>query len=661
MGEILVKGLGKFRIEGDAPNEQESAAIKEMMGIKKTPTIPVDEPTPTDLLVKTPPPDALRADPTPALTSMTGGAVNRPTAEGVGATIGGAIGAEAGPVGMVAGATIGSAAGSLAFDTADAALRHLTGQGGRGPAGTAEDPLAASRRAVDAGTNEFLWTGGATALIPALRAIKPKLLGVATPEARRLQKISEEMGIPLGAQAVSERGFVKGAGKVLGVFPWIGGPARRGAVATEVALRGKYNNILNTLAPNATLADLGVDLTAGAVNRFGRFKAVAGELYDSFFKKAATLPVKDIFPTQRTIREASKITGRVKAGEVVLKSGERLQSPVPKELDGYIEKLMDLPEHITAEQYRGLQLEFSDIISSMKKGGLDVEKAVRLKKAMELDFNTPDISRLSEEAGTAIVRSLSAANEFYARHITGFKSPTAKRFGRVNKKMFQAGGFEAGSINEDEVFKAVFNSKSPQAVNDLRNLVGPKKFGGAVRKFFETEFDKVINPKTGKFDAKRFGQAIGVGNEGGEQALANMLSGTGVRMKTVKQFIELAERAGTVATPDVSSFIARRMTLGGWKAVLGGIGPFGAAAANPIGGATAILLVRHGAKIISDPAKLKKMVAALDDTLNDKQRRAMILRLGVQLFNAEDEAKERAKKRMQQPRGRLSPKPIGEQ
>ena len=656
MGEIIVKGLGKVRIKGDVPDEEETRAIMEQMGVQKTPTIPVDEPRPAERLVETVP-DILRADPTPALTSMTGGAVTRPAAEAIGGTIGSFVGVPTGPaapVAMTAGAALGAAAGSLTFDVADTTLRMLTGQGGRGPLGAAEPPLAASKRAADAATTEFLWTGGATALLPAIRAIGPKILGANTKEVRRLQKISEDMGIPVGIQAITERGFVRGASKVLGVFPFIGSPVKRGAVATEVALRKKYGDILDTLAPNATLADLGVDLSEAAVTRFGKFMAVAGELYDDFFKQASALPVPDIFPTQRAVQKAVQLTGRAKAGEIVLKSGDTLKPPVPKELDAYIENLMELPDHITAEQYRQLQLDLGDVMSSMKSSGLDITNAVELKKALELGFNTPDISRLSPEAGKSVVNALTVANEFYARHITGFKSVTAKRFGRVNQRMFKAGAFETGTINEDEVFKSVFNSKSPQALNQLRELVGPQKFGGAVRKFIETEFEKVIHPKTGVFDAKRFAKALGVGSESGEQALSEMLKGTGVRMDTVKNFLEIAERAGRVATPDVSAFIARRMTLGGFRAVLGGLVPLATVTTNPLAGGAAILLIRYGAKIISSPESLKAMTRAMDDTISDKQRRALLLRLGRQFFTDEERAREKAESRMRQPRGRMS-------
>ena len=214
MGEIIVEGIGKFKIKGDTPDAEETSAIMEMMGVQKTPTIPVSDPTPAERLTGARRPDTLTPNPNTMLQDVTG--VPRSTAAGVGATVGGALGEVAGPIGIAGGAAGGHAAGSLAYDAADAALRWS-----KGAAQPDEGPLAPIERALKGGEEEFLWTGGATALIPAFRAIKPFVLGAHTPNARRLQKVSEQMGIPLGATSVSDRPWVKGAGKVIGVFPFI--------------------------------------------------------------------------------------------------------------------------------------------------------------------------------------------------------------------------------------------------------------------------------------------------------------------------------------------------------------------------------------------------------------------------------------------------------
>ena len=652
MGEITVKGLGKVRIKGDVPDEEETSAIMEMMGVQKTPTIPVSEPRPAERLVEAAHPDTLTAVTRPMLEDVTG--VPRSTAMGVGGTVGSVLGEVAGPLGIAGGAAAGGAAGSLVYDTADSVLRYATGAGERGPMGAPEDPLAPTKRALTGAEEEFAWTGGAMALIPALRSIKPFLLGVHTPSARRLQKVSEQMKIPLGATSVTERGWVKGMGKVIGVFPFVGTPAKYQAVRTEVALRKSYNRILNELAPNATLADVGVDLTQGAVQRFGKFKAAAAELYDDFFKKASALSVPDIFPTTKATALAAKLTGKIKAGETILKTGDKLQAPIPKTLDDFIEKMIDLPDHITAEQYRKLQLDLGEVMSSMRREGFDISRAVKIKKALELDFNNPNISRLDPEEGLGVVNSLAMANEFYSKNIAAFQTPTAKRFGRVNKKMFEAGAFKPGTIYEDEVFKVVFNSKSPEALRSLRSLVGPERFGAATRKYIETAFEKLIDPKTGSFDAAKFGKAIGLGSESGEQALAEMLKGTTVQMDTLKNFVELATRTGTVSLPDTSAFIARRMTLGGWRAGLGALSLGSPIAANPALGILGIFAVRHGSTVISSPKKLKAMIKILEPTTTDHQRRALLVRFGRQLFEEEEAAREEHESRMKQPRGRMS-------
>lgn len=625
MGEITVKGVGNVRIAGDTPTEEEARVIAEMMGVQEPPQIPVPDGGPAERLIERPP-DTLTPDPTPALTGMTGGVVTRPGAEAVGGTLGGFAGQSAGPVGMVGGAVLGAGAGSAAFDTADAALRMLTGQGPR-----EEEAMDPTIRALMAGKSEFQWTGGASALVPALKMVGPKILGVASKEAKELTATAKRMGVPVGPIHASGSKAVKGASRVLGVFPFVGTPIRRAAKGGAAAIDTKFNNILNTLAPNATIADLGVDLVDAATNRYAKFRRVSSALYDDFYKKAATLPVPDIFPTKNAIREASQMTGRVRAGDIVLTTGETLRSPIPNVLDDYIKKLTDLPEHITAEQYRQLQVDLKDVMSVMNRDGYDISRAVKLKKALEVDFNSPDITKLDPEAGKSVVNALTRANKFYAETITRFQTPTAKRFGRADRKMFGTGPWTPGTINEDEVFKVVFNAKSPHAIDDLRNLVGPKKFQAAARRFFETAHDSAMVTR-GDFtflDAEKFRASIGLGSKDGEQVLKSILRGSQLTTGTFEKFAAVAKAIEGVPVPNTSIYVQRRLMLGGAGAAISFLNA-------PVTTIAAITMARYGAKLLSSPKMLDVLVKATDDTLTDKARRALVLRV-IRHFDAEEE------------------------
>lgn len=635
MGEITVKGLGKIRIAGDVPTEEESRVIMEAAGVKEQPQIPVPDGGPADKLLQKPL-DTLTEDTTPALTSMTRGVVTRPGAEAVGGTIGAAVGEPAGPVGMVGGAALGAGAGSAAFDTADAALRMVTGQGPR-----KEEMADPTIRALMAGKSELMWTGGASALVPALKMIGPRVLGVASKGAKDLAATSKRMGIPLGSIHASESKAVKGVSRVLGVFPFVGTPVREAATEGAEAVGRKYGKILNELAPNATIADLGVDLTTAAAERYGKFRSVASVLYDRFYKKAAALPVADIFPTKNAVRVATELTGEVKAGDIVLTSGKGLQSPLPKVLDDYIENLTKLPEHITAEQYRQLQRDLQDVMTTMQKDGYDVSRAFKLKKALEVDFNSPDITRLDPKTGKDIVDSLMGANKFYAETITRFQTPTAKRFGRVDKKMFGAGPWTPGTINEDEVFKAVFNAKSPQAVNDLRQIVGPEKFRAAGRRFFETAYEGALVTK-GDYtflDGDKFRATIGLGSKDGEQVLGSILKGTGLSPQTLEKFSRVADAVAGVPIPNTSVFIQRRLMLGGAASAISFVNA-------PVSTVAAIITARYGAKLLSSPKMLDIMVKATDDTLSDKARRALLIRVARQFGDEQAQEIDQANRKL---------------
>ena len=643
MGEINVQGLGKVRIHGEKPTpDEEKAIIDSIMGAKEVPELAI--PGQRLQLGKEGAlrgEDIVQPDPRPYLTQQTGGLVSRPAFEAAGGTAGGLVGAAAGATtgpGIAAtvlgGATLGAAGGSAAFDTADALARMVGGVGERG-----EAPFDPTMRSIEAGRQELMWGGGALSLGPVFKAFKTgvgKAIGVGSREVQRAGRAAESMGIPLGTLQATEKKWVKGASKVLGVFPFVGPPIKRGAEASGAGIIAKFDDVLNTLAPNATMADLGVDLTTAAKGKFKQVKRIAGAMYDRFYALADGASVRDIFPTKGVAQAAGDLVAQKEAGKIILKTGKPLTTPVADPLADFLSDLQKMPEHISAEQLRQLQRDLQETATKMQRDGYDLSRVVEIKKALEGSLNTPNVSLLSAEEGRKIGNALTNANAFYAENMKRFETSTAKKFGRVDRNIFGPGFFKAGTKESDEIFSSVFNSKSPQAIGDLRSVVGAKEMTKATRKFLQESFNAAGGAKVGDdlaaFNPDKFADTIGLGTKEGKQALNAMLRGTGVSAKDLETFINVARKAGSIAIPDTSTFVQRRVVLAGVTSML--------ALKAPITTAVGIVLARAGASILSNPRMLRSISRAMDDTIPDMQRRSLVLRVAREVLDTADEQPE---------------------
>ena len=648
MGEINVQGLGKVRIHGSTPSpEEEQAIIDGIMGMKKVPTPAI----PGQRLQlgrggNLRPEDIIQPDPRPFITQETGGLVSRPAFEAAGGTAGGVVGAGAGATtgpGMAAttlgGAALGAAAGSAAFDTVDAAARLIAGQPAR-----EDEPLDPAWRALEAGRQELIWGGGALSLGPVFKAFKTgggKLLGVGSEAVKKTGRAAESMGIPMGILQATDRKGLKGITRVLGVFPFVGTPIKTSAKESGIGIAAKFDDTLNTLAPNATMADLGVDLTTAAKGKFKQVKKIAGAMYDRFYQFADEASVKEIFPTDGVVKVASDLVAQKDAGKIILKTQKQLVTPTADPMADFLSDLREMPDHITAEQLRQLQRDLQDTAMTMQRDGYDLHRVIEVKKALEKSLNMPNVSLLPKEEGLKIGNALTNANAFYAENMKRFETATAKKFGRVDKNIFGPGAFKAGSRDSDEIFAAVFNSKSPQAVHDLRRVVGARQMGKATRKFLQESFnaaggDRVADDLSA-FNPDKFAEVIGIGTREGKQALSAMLHGTGVKVADLEAFVDVARKSGSIVIPDTSTFIQRRVTIGGIRNLLGGVALGAVGLQNPVGAVVGVLLTRKGAKILSSPSMLRSLSRAMDDTVPDMQRRALVLRVAREALDLTEE------------------------
>lgn len=569
--------------------------------------------------------------PTPdVLERSTLGAVSRGNVMAVGGTVGGVLGAPAGPAGVVGGAALGAGAGSYAYDLAENIARKL-GTPQRAPRGLGES----TREALGGATEEaaFSLLPGAA---PAYRAVKAKIAGVAGAGAQAAARAAESIGIPIGISHVTERSAVRGWSQVLGGFPFVGTPFRAGQARVVGALDDHAADLLNTLAPTTTAPQAATGMYRAAASRYDKFDTVSSALYKRFYDLADALPPgqREIVPTAPIKEWLGELEARLAKQEITLESGERMAGLGTDEVGEWLKQLRGLPSRVSVEQARWLERELNASMGKARAQGWDISRLSGLKEALQSAKTSLDLGAVPPEQAQRIMGAWERANSFFHTARQPFESATAKRFGRVERNVFGHGAFVPGTKNADELFSDVFHSRSPEALDDLRKLVGTQPFRNATRAFLERELRaaRLVQPEGSVvpelFSAQRFSKALGLSTPEGRATLETMLRGSGVPAGDFYRFLSVAQNATDITIRNPSTYLMRRLTLGGLTAgsIMGSALFAGASVSIPY----AMLLtaaLRQGSKALMNPRTLRELTVLGDPNVNDYVRKATLLRV----------------------------------
>ena len=301
-----------------------------------------------------------------------------------------------------------------------------------------------------------------------------------------------------------------------------------------------------------------------------------------------------------------------------------------------------------------------------------------------------------------VITSLNRANKYFGEMANTYKTPVAKRFSLVDEKMFIPGALEQqgwtyGDQLAQDLFSTFFKNPSKEALADLskivkRNIKNPSEdpINRAARGYLQQLFDQSsdvvsYNMKNGQFkmnvvglkdktmpintagsvwssgkdivnvsifNPQKFAASLKIGTKDGDEFMTELwkqtlkANGKTLSQKEAKQGLEnlsdllvLAQRGYDTKIAETAQFVARRATLAG---VSGISGAFLATSAgmSPLTGVGMALLARHQSKVLSSPETLKWLVTTIDDTIDDKIRRANYVRLARVIFDDEDQIPE---------------------
>lgn len=550
----------------------------------------------------------------------------RATGIGAGAMVGGVVGAPLGPVGMAVGGALGAAAGEA----------FASGVEGK-------TPLETSHRTLKEAKTDLMFTGVASSLRPLFRQLgiaRRHILGVGEKEMAEVLE-ALKFGVELGISEVSRFPAVKTAISVIGRFPFLGTPAKQAAAKKAAQVFQGEERIMARLGPTANLAEVGVDLNAAARTAIKGFRDEAKILYtkarDIADQAGEIIPTKNIKAMARAIAEHF---GEARPGR------KGIKSPIVE----FAESLKDIPDKYTGSQFDALVDDLDVVLKKSQADGFNTKQGLDLKSASEIDLRSVGLDDAGPTLAKAFVKALNEADEFFSRGMKTFETATAQKFNRVTKKAFQVGLKKPGNLNEDELFRVAFNTKSPKAMKDLRALVGSKPFNKAVRAHIDTAFNKskeVLDEKTAVFNPKKFINALGIGDKNSTTyaAMEESLKSVGINPNDLIRFSKVAERALSTEIPNVSTFLARKATIagakGGLSALLPGLAITGGAfgAITPAAAVLMTLGARGAVRMITDPKMLKLATRALDEDVKIGLRRAAairIVRLGIREEEKQD-------------------------
>lgn len=547
----------------------------------------------------------------------------------VGGPVGGAVGAA---VGSVAGAAAGAAFPERRLDVLE--MFGVEGASDRGLSTEDQRRVIEGEALLEAAT---LGTLGAARL--GARAAIRGATGV-TKAGEQLAEQAAKQGIELAPVIVGERAFGKHVINVLGRFPFIGSAARRTVTAADKAVAEALNQLPDRLAPLITISpeNLGFRILKDAKNLFTEVTGELGKRYDDLLLRAKRAGVvvqpKGTRAVVDTTLEALEELGTTAGGEA------RSASQAAEIAKDFLKKEMVGLDDLTLAQADDLLKKIEQTIRTSDKGVQKqvAEKLFAVHGALKNDVlhnmvgtNADKISRLQSALDS----------EFTNKMQTLFETATANKFATVERQGLKAAvrrpSEAATRVPIDKLADIVLDLHSPQSIDELSRLVDADTFKQLGANAFSRAVQSATEIKAGRelINPKKLRKIFGIGDSTSRRpaAWARLLQGSGWGETELRTLVESVDKLADVPMPNVSTFIARGATIGGWQRIVSVMLPFtiaGTGAAGA-GGAVGGLMFFLGSKglvnALSDPLSARALAKVMDKEASRVVRRSAWLKV----------------------------------
>ena len=403
MAEIFVEGLGNVNIEGNTPTLEEQQSIIEQLKKKEPKENIVETQNTEEQKTKSFVEGAIDAFKTRDTALMTGGMGGFASGARLGAMAGSPFGVPGAVVGGLVGGTLGATGFGQVYDIVDSYIQ--------GDNKTFDD--SAKQALKDAKTETMFGMIGST--IPGIKPAITRLLSkrekgeLIGKDVKELYDAGKRIGVDILPMDISGK-IGKMYGRVVGVFPITGSPLKTAAEKRGRQLNLVKNQVLNELAPNSHISDLGVDMFNAAKNSSKEFRKISGDLYKVFYNQAEKIN-KPFIPTQNIKLQANTLIKdflQQRPKEVltktVVRNGKKVKIKIKKPIkpainqkySNFIRSLSRLDDFVTPAQIKKIKQDlnyYSDLVAG--KDGAGVFKLTKMSKATDgalRDFDNYNLS-----------------------------------------------------------------------------------------------------------------------------------------------------------------------------------------------------------------------------------------------------------------------------
>ena len=403
-----------------------------------------------------------------------------------------------------------------------------------------EDVLAALQTA----QYEALFSGGATAAIGMGGKLWKNFVSKGTgvnPNQKSAQEIGElarQYNVPMSIIAATPSEAVKGYARIIGIFPFVGGPLRQSQDASKMAINRELEKTFLELAPYQqtldTVQGLSEEAYTALKQNFENFSAMKATKYQAYDDVAEQI-TEPFIPTSRLKDYISSITGQkrtgvpLEGGTVAMGDGRYVRT-VKEAFDGFgiddsatamdaIKILGQLPDYLTASDFRELQFLINGKINKLNtatggvtQGSQDaVSKMLssaskNLKGDLDDTMNWKSMSGKNQILAEVGKERLTDANGFFFANKNDFASifegAGTTRVGKlvetnVDQRMFQSGAPKApGEFQIDQIFDEIMDSNviqtSLRAQEEMYRQFGEKTFKNLTRGWLDKQISKNV-------------------------------------------------------------------------------------------------------------------------------------------------------------------------
>jgi len=577
-----------------------------------------------------------------------------------GAAAGAAIGAPLGPMGAGVGALIGGVAGgfagSFAGTVAPETLLSTAEKLGIVEPGTRKRlglPTEEMNTVIEGEMLLELATGGGITAARLLgRGVTKVATGIGSSKARLADKAAE-LNINLLPVQVGNRAIPRGFVSVMGKFPLIASSITRKANVSEAQFKEVFQKLPASIAPMALMSDVSrqvlTDASQLATKVSKHFDAAYKDIYLRADQAGATVLPKE------TVLAAEEVMKKIAAETPSAATKRQKAAPAESmtELKTFIEQSILPVTNVTKAgkrttanqsltQIDGMMTAIDEKIAKFieKEKTFAASRLEQIKQAVQKDL-LGNITGPNAAAIAADLRNLDIEHTHTINDL--FETVAAKKMGSVKAGGIRGHKFDSATRTSiDGLTDILMRGDNASDLVELQRLVKPETFKTMAASVLSRHIDEsMLVGETGRnFDADTFVRKTGLDHPGSKkyEHFKKMLElSKGLTIKEVEDLVAIGRTISSLEVPNPSMFMARRVTMGGARAILTGLVPMagvagGAAAASAATGSMvfAPLAFIFGTSMlghmISDPLAARSLKTVLAPETATVVRRFALVR-----------------------------------